>query len=181
MSSYEFQVVPAPERVRKLTDLKKDQDKFCATVTDVLTDMGLAGWEFVGAETLPFQQRRMLMFPRVADKTCLVFRREIKPKVEPKRVTASTPETIEVREAEPEREAHEEVIAEFKSRRSRPVVTPQRPTSSIERIPTRRKRAPLRLENPIEDGTIIPIKMGHSKDARAALEALERAISTQER
>ncbi|MBF9030782.1 hypothetical protein HKCCE3408_10300 [Rhodobacterales bacterium HKCCE3408] len=92
MSRYEFKVLPAPKRPRKLTGLEKDQDKFCATLTDVMTDMGLDGWEFVSAQTLPYEERRFGLFRRVGSKPCLVFRREIErldqaeQKVAPKRI-----------------------------------------------------------------------------------------------
>lgn len=95
MSRYEFKVIPSPKRPRKLTDLTKDQDKFCATVSDVMCDMGLEGWEFIGAETLPFEYRRFAVFNRKIEKSCLVFRREIQPlggveaAVKPKRVARS--------------------------------------------------------------------------------------------
>lgn len=181
MSGYEFQVVPAPERVRKLTDLTKDQDKFCATVTDILTDMGLAGWEFVGAETLPYHSRRMFIFSRTEQKTCLVFRREIERAIKPKRVTLPSPES-EILGPEPVRQARPEVLAQFKTRRRIEVASPVEDQRAIARIPTRRRRAPLRLDNPVEDGpvengAVIPIKLNRSKEAKAALSALERAVS----
>lgn len=77
MSSYEFKVVPAPIRPRKLTGLARGQDRFCATLTDVMTDLGLEGWEFVRAETLPFENRRLWFWRTRAPRSCLVFRRAI--------------------------------------------------------------------------------------------------------
>lgn len=178
-ASYEFQVVPAPERVRKLTDLTKDQDRFCATVTDILTDMGLAGWEFVGAETLPYRERRMFLFSRQMHKSCLVFRREIQKMIEPKRVTLPTPEITQVLEPPKpeERKARPEILAEFQSRRRIQVTAQPVDREAIARIPTRRKRAPLKLDNPVDPGDVIPIKLNKSSEAKAALSALERAVS----
>lgn len=77
MSSYEFMVVPAPQKVRKLTGLEKDQDKFCATITDVITDQGLNGWEFMSVEVMPQRSRIMGLFPTTRMRSCLMFRREI--------------------------------------------------------------------------------------------------------
>lgn len=82
MPSYEFRVIPAPKGAGKKTDLTKGQDAFCAEISDVLTDMGRDGWEFVRAETLPERQRRKGLFSRQTDKQCLVFRRELSAKTE---------------------------------------------------------------------------------------------------
>lgn len=79
MSGFEFKVVPAPKRARKLTGLAKGEDRFCATLTDVITDLGLDGWEFVGAETLPHVRRLLGLFRRREERGCLVFRRRIEP------------------------------------------------------------------------------------------------------
>ncbi|MEM1272665.1 MAG: hypothetical protein AAGF88_02550 [Pseudomonadota bacterium] len=114
MSRYEFTVIPAPTRVRKLTDLTKGQDKFCATITDILTDMGLEGWDFMGAETLPYTRRRFIIFWQNAERTCLVFRREIERLVEPKRVSRPKAEVTEIT-SQPIREARSEVVAHFKT------------------------------------------------------------------
>jgi len=166
MSCYEFQVVPAPVRSRKLTDLTKDQDQFCATVTDVLTDMGLAGWEFVGAETLPHYQRRMLIFSSYQEKTCLVFRREIKRLVEPKRLNRPSAEVTKLLEPQPVRQASPAAAEKIRTGARRLNISmPEQP---------KEKPAPLRLENPIEE-RVVPIRIGHKR--RAALSALERAVS----
>lgn len=77
MSRYEFKVIPSPKRPLKLDGLQKDQDRFCATVTNVMTDMGLEGWEFVGAETLQVEHRALGIFARITQRSCLVFRREV--------------------------------------------------------------------------------------------------------
>ncbi|MEM9756063.1 MAG: hypothetical protein AAF914_08725 [Pseudomonadota bacterium] len=108
MSRYEFMVIPAPVTARKLTGLTKDQDRFCATITDVMTDMGLAGWDFVGAETLPVHERRMFVLSKRAEKSCLVFRREIERLIDPKPVERTQKVT-------PKRVARQEVVDRVKS------------------------------------------------------------------
>ena len=96
MSRFEFKVIPSPRRPRKLEGLEKDLDKFCATMTDIMTDMGLEGWEFIGAETIQDERRALGIFSRVSDKSCLVFRRpiskldeKVEAAVKPRRVARS--------------------------------------------------------------------------------------------
>ncbi|MBF9034845.1 hypothetical protein HKCCE2091_11395 [Rhodobacterales bacterium HKCCE2091] len=114
MSRYEFKVLPSPQRVRKLTGLARGQDKFCATLTDVMTDMGLQGWEFMGAETLPCSGRRLGLFPTSEEKSILVFRREIgrAPLLaeQPEPVIAEV-KKVEPKKVAPKRVARSEVVA----------------------------------------------------------------------
>lgn len=186
MSSYEFQVVPAPERAMAATNLTKNQDQYCMTVTDILTDMGLAGWDFVGAETLPVRERRMFIFSRQSQKSCLVFRREIKKLAEPKHPALPTLERPELLEApepmRPVRPARIAVAPEFQSKRRTESAVDPVDRDAIARIPTRRKQPPLQLQDPIdvepklEAGDVIPIKLKKPPSAKDALSALERAM-----
>ena len=172
MSRYEFQVVPAPTRARKLTDLTNGQDVYCATITDILTDMGLAGWDFVGAETMPHYQRRMFFFSSYSEMTCLVFRREIERLVEPSNRLQGEVLTPRRIAAQPS-----EMVApqqETGARRLNVSV----PKEEAERIPRRTK--PLRLDNPVPaDDSVIPIRLHKAKENRSALSALERAVAFQ--
>ena len=175
MSRYEFQVVPAPTRARKLTDLTKGQDVYCATITDILTDMGLAGWEFVGAETLPHYQRRMFFFSSYSEMTCLVFRREIERLIEPSNRLQG--EVFTPRRIAPQ---PSEMVAQKEAQKSTGArrLNVSMPKEEAARIPRRTK--PLRLEDPVsDDDTVIPIKLHRVKESRSALSALERAVSLQ--
>ena len=172
MSRYEFEVIPAPETAGKKTDLTKDQDVYCATVAGILTDMGLAGWDFVGAETMPHHQRRFFFFSQQGERTCLVFRREISRKRAPGEAKAEV-------SYPPERKARPAMVAHFNAGERRLNVSPPKP--KLLREPPE-KAAPLRLDNPVvteDDDTIIPIRLHRSKEARAALDALERAVTHQ--
>ena len=172
MSRYEFQVVPAPSRARKLTDLTRGQDVYCATITDILTDMGLAGWEFVGAETLPHYQRRMFFFSSYSEMTCLVFRREIERLVAPSN-------RLQGEIFAPKRIAAQPSAMVAQQQTGARRLNVSMPKDEAARIPRRTK--PLRLENPVSDenDTVIPIRLHKAKEKRSALSALERAVAVQ--
>ncbi|MEM9320031.1 MAG: hypothetical protein AAGA70_13655 [Pseudomonadota bacterium] len=203
MSRYEFKVIPAPRKNRKLTDLTKNQDKFCATITDILTDMGLDGWEFVGAETLPYYQRRFGLFTRYQEKTCLVFRREIERLIEPQRLARPSAEVMAIT-AEPEhRTARPEMVAQFRSGARQIKLAREASDAEAEPIheaPVGRARRtepyaeaevadvrhtaqePMMLtaEARIDDSTASPAHVAPRRMRRTALTALERAIALDE-
>ncbi|TCO71168.1 hypothetical protein [Rhodovulum euryhalinum] len=73
MLHYEFTVLPAPTAVRRVGQGRKDE-VFSSALTDIMNEMGAAGWDFAGAETLPCRVGRW-PFARLADRRVLVFRR----------------------------------------------------------------------------------------------------------
>ena len=81
MTRYEFKVLPAPRRAKRLKGLTRGDNRFCATITEFLNENSLEGWEFIGFETMPLEQRRFLFLTYFSECACLIFRREIEPMV----------------------------------------------------------------------------------------------------
>lgn len=179
MSSYEFQVVPAPEGVRRLTKGANADSNFCITVSDVLSDMGRAGWEFVGTETMPYRRRNMLFVSWTETKSCLVFRREVSSNTGDRPAALPTPDAATL-EHEPTPLPRPKRVTNVKSRRHVEIGGPETNQDVVAQIP-RRKQRPLRLENPVQSGSVIVLDRHKTPKARAALDALERAMSTDDR
>lgn len=81
MAHFEFKVLPAPRRSKRMKGLMRGQNRFCATVTEFLNENGLDGWEFIGFEMMPLESRRFLFFQYVGECPCMIFRREVEPMV----------------------------------------------------------------------------------------------------
>lgn len=94
MSSYEYNVIPAPARAEKAKGARTGIDRFAATLSDVLNDMARDGWEYVRAETLPAEERSGLTSRSTVYHNVLIFRRALASDV------AAAPR-IESRPAEP--------------------------------------------------------------------------------
>jgi hypothetical protein len=50
-------------------------DKYASTVADLMTEMGLEGWDFIGAEALKERRRRFLILVCDVERTLMIFRR----------------------------------------------------------------------------------------------------------
>lgn len=50
-------------------------DKYASTVADLMTEMGLEGWDFIGAEALKERRRRFLILVCDIERTLMIFRR----------------------------------------------------------------------------------------------------------
>jgi hypothetical protein len=75
MSHFEYKVIPAPTTGRWRQRRVDGMDKYASTIADVLTELGLEGWDFIGAEVLRERRRRLLILVTEVDRTFLVFRR----------------------------------------------------------------------------------------------------------
>lgn len=73
MTSYEYRVIPAPDRAAK--SRKKGADPFAETLSEVFNKEATDGWEFQRAETLPLRERTGLTGTRSGFRTLLIFRR----------------------------------------------------------------------------------------------------------
>jgi hypothetical protein len=77
MMQFEYKVVPAPVRAEKIRGLKTVQDRFAATLTAVMNELGRDGWEYLRADTLPVEERVGFTGRQTAFQNMLVFRRTI--------------------------------------------------------------------------------------------------------
>lgn len=74
MDRYEFTVIPAPSRLRRLAGARAEES-YAMALGEILSEMGSAGWDFAGAERLPCRIGRWPFGGRRRERHVLVFRR----------------------------------------------------------------------------------------------------------
>jgi hypothetical protein len=77
MKCFEYQVVPAPKKGEKAKGAKTPADRFAVALTVLMNKMGVAGWEYIRADTLPCDERVGLTGSKTVYQHMLVFRREL--------------------------------------------------------------------------------------------------------
>ncbi|NIZ12348.1 DUF4177 domain-containing protein [Phaeobacter sp. HF9A] len=77
MQSYEYKVVPAPNRGKKARGVKTPEARFANGIEAVLNEMAAQGWEFQRAEMLPSEERSGLTGTKTSWRNLLVFRRPL--------------------------------------------------------------------------------------------------------
>ena len=75
MPLYEYAVIPAPERVKRVKGAKGTAERFAHALGGLMNEMAREGWEYVRAETLPCEERGWFSGRRRSEQTVLVFRR----------------------------------------------------------------------------------------------------------
>lgn len=104
---YEYKVVPAPRRVKKIKGVSGAEELFAHTLTEAINDQARQGWEYVRAEHLACEAPRgWLRAPQHAEQDVLVFRRErvrLDPQVDSGIAPALPPEPDAPRYAVPPR------------------------------------------------------------------------------
>ncbi|SDX96812.1 DUF4177 domain-containing protein [Citreimonas salinaria] len=73
--SYEYKIVPAPERGEKERGLKTPEARFAAAVERVINEMAAKGWEYQRTDALPSEERAGLTHTQTVWRHLLVFRR----------------------------------------------------------------------------------------------------------
>jgi hypothetical protein len=77
MSHYEYKVVPAPTRAKRVKGVHSAEEEFAHTLADAINEAARHGWEYVRAETLHHESPRGWLRSAVAsDQSVLIFRRE---------------------------------------------------------------------------------------------------------
>ena len=76
MPHYEYRVIAAPERGKKVKGAKSTADRFAVALQDLMNEMGAEGWEYQRTDTLPCQERVGLTGKQTSFQHMLVFRRE---------------------------------------------------------------------------------------------------------
>lgn len=76
MTYYDYKVVPAPRRARKVKGVSGASDLFALTLTEAINEVARQGWEYCGSETLTSEAPGG-WFRRgsVEERSLLVFRR----------------------------------------------------------------------------------------------------------
>lgn len=75
--SFEYSVIPAPDRGEKARGAKTPADRFSIAFTATLNEMAAEGWEYIRAETLPSEERSGLTGRTTVYHNVLVFRRPL--------------------------------------------------------------------------------------------------------
>jgi hypothetical protein len=77
MTYFDYKVVPAPRRAKRVKGVRAGEELFALTLTDAINEQARQGWEYVRAESLPSETPAGWFRRAVAcDQTVLVFRRE---------------------------------------------------------------------------------------------------------
>lgn len=79
MPSFEYSVIPAPERGERAKGLKTPADRFAHVLSAEINRMAAEGWEYVRAETLPSEERAGLTGRQTVYLNLLIFRRPLAP------------------------------------------------------------------------------------------------------
>ncbi|WP_424940174.1 DUF4177 domain-containing protein [Aliiroseovarius sp. S253] len=77
MSSYEYQVIPAPRKGKKSRGVKGSEARFALAMQEALNEAGAEGWEYLRTDTLPSEERSGLTGRTTVYQNMLVFRRQI--------------------------------------------------------------------------------------------------------
>ena len=76
MSYFDYKVVPAPQRVKKVRGITDAADLFALTLTDAINEVARQGWEYVRAERMVAEAPGgFLRKAAASEQTMLVFRR----------------------------------------------------------------------------------------------------------
>lgn len=78
MTSYEYQVIPAPRKGKKARGVKGTEARFALAMQEVLNEAAEDGWEYLRTDTLPSEERSGLTGRTTVYQNMLVFRRAIK-------------------------------------------------------------------------------------------------------
>lgn len=76
MTSYDYKVVPAPRRARKVKGMKGSDELFAHTFAEAINEVARQGWEYVRAESLTAEvPGGWFRRGATSEQTVLVFRR----------------------------------------------------------------------------------------------------------
>ena len=75
---FEYKVIPAPKKARKVKGLKRGDDRFAASLMQLMNELGAQGWEYQRTDTLPVESRSGLTSRSTTFQNMLIFRRVIK-------------------------------------------------------------------------------------------------------
>ncbi|MGB0902492.1 DUF4177 domain-containing protein [Halocynthiibacter sp.] len=76
MSAFEYKVVPAPLKGKKVKGARGTEARFAAALAEVMNEMGTEGWEYQRSDTLPCESRSAMGKKSTQYMNMLVFRRE---------------------------------------------------------------------------------------------------------
>ena len=75
--TFEYKVVAAPTRGRRVKGVKTAADRFARTLEDAINALAEDGWEYLRTDTLPSEERQGLTGRTTIYQNMLVFRRAV--------------------------------------------------------------------------------------------------------
>ncbi len=76
MTHYDYKVVPAPKRAKRVKGVRGPEELFALTLTEAINEVARQGWEYVRAEHLPAEgPKGWFRNAASGEQTVLVFRR----------------------------------------------------------------------------------------------------------
>lgn len=78
MQRFEYKVIPAPNRAKKVRGVKTPGGRFALMLTDTINEQAAEGWEYLRSDSLPVEEKPGLLKSRVENYyTVLVFRKPV--------------------------------------------------------------------------------------------------------
>lgn len=74
---WEYRALPAPRRGNRVRGVKAPEERFAATIAEVMNEAGREGWEYLRSDTLPFEERQGLTGHATSWQVLLIFRRPL--------------------------------------------------------------------------------------------------------
>lgn len=78
MIRYEYKVVPAPQRGRRVRGVKSQDARFAVALEELMNELGEGGWEYLRADTLPCEEKSGFARRSMVHKTVMVFQRPLR-------------------------------------------------------------------------------------------------------
>lgn len=97
MSYYDYKVIPAPKRAKKVKGISGSADLFALTLTEAINEVSRQGWEYYCSESLSISTPGGWFRPSVTEEqTVLVFRKpreHLSPRLAAAPIEAAEPRT----------------------------------------------------------------------------------------
>ena len=89
--TFEYKVVPAPTRGRKIRGVNTPADRFAHALEDAINELAADGWEYLRTDTLPAEERQGLTGRTTVYQNMLVFRRALETEATVEDIAAPAP------------------------------------------------------------------------------------------
>ena len=77
MQTYEYKVIPAPNRSKRVKGVKGSAGRFATVLSEAMNEQATEGWEYLRSDSLPVEENPNFFKSRVETyQTVLIFRRK---------------------------------------------------------------------------------------------------------
>lgn len=129
MPGYEYKIVPAPDRAKKIRGVKGPDARFAATLEESLNILGSDGWEFVRTEVFSVEERTGLTGKKSVDRQVMVFRKALPAPAEATAPMRLEPAPVRVPEPDPATQTEDQPVFSSEGRGPRILGRPVPPLS----------------------------------------------------